>query len=276
MSFVPEAGPKSPVIRYNFEIFKARGVRKDQLSGTPYRYWSSYAIAHVFEERLSGQVNVLDAGGRDGGTLQLLKNLGLRGAYVCLDLKPTMAVNSDPAFEIEIITGEFKHFSPRRCYDTILFQSCLECVEDYKDIAWAATCLKPGGFVLVTLVCRNARRLYRGYWLQGGCYPLDAPELEAAFSRIGLRIVEAFPLGGATSRLCQNLTDNRVVYFAQAIFHHTVGRTAPKLRHADLVGPINRLLNPLSARFDYLFRFWRTGHCIVLQPQHHSHKTASL
>ena len=257
---------KLPAARYNFDIFSARGVPEDQRNGTPYRYWHSHALAHIFGKRLSGRVDVLDAGGQAGGTLRLLKNLGLEGSYTCLDLKPTMAVSSDPDFEIDIIASAFKDFSPRRSYDAVLFQSCLEFVPDYNAIAWLSGCLKPGGFALVTLHCGNTRRLYQSCRKEGGVYSLDERELEPAFSPIGMRIVELFPLGGATGRLSQYVTNSGLAYYPQLAFHHTIGRIFPKLRHANLIGSVNRILNPMTVRLDRTFHFWRTGHCLVLEP----------
>ena len=256
---------RSPVARYNFDVFKARGIPQDQLDGTPYRYWHSHAIAYIFARKLSGDVDVLDAGGRDGGTLRLLKNLGLRGSYTCLDRAPRMKVTHDPEFEIDIISSAFEDFSPRRSYDAVLFQTCLECVKDFSEIAWLARCLKPGGFALATLHCRNTRRLYKTYRYNGGLYPLDEPELGPAFSRIGMRIVELFPLGGAASRLCQSLTRGR---FAQSIgtgVRAGTGLASSKIGDANLIGGISHVLNPLAARLDRAFRFWRIGHCIVVE-----------
>jgi len=252
--------------RYNFGIFNARGVPKEQLNGTPYRYWHSHAIAHIFGNRLSGNVDVLDAGGRDGGTLRLLKGLGLRGTYTCLDLKPMMAVTTDPDFHIETIASSFKDFSPRCRYDAVLFQTCLECVKDYKEIAWVAGCLKPRGFVVATLHCRNTRRLYRAYRNEGGLYPRNEEELTPAFAQIGLRIVELFALGGVTSRLTQYVTNSGAAYYPQTAFHRSVGLLFPELRRANLIGHVNRVLNPLLARMDRVLHFRPIGHCLVLEP----------
>jgi hypothetical protein len=255
-----------PSARYNFDIFNARGVRKEQLCGTPYRYWHSHAIAHIFGHRLSGTVDVLDAGGRDGGTLRLLKGLALRGSYTCLDLKPTMAVTTDPDFDIETIASAFKDFSPRRCYDAVLFQTSLECVKDYKDIAWVPRCLKPRGFVVATLHCTNTRRLYHAYRKEGGLYPRNERELAPAFAEIGLQLVELFALGGVASRLTQYVTNSGVAYYPQAAFRRSVGLVFPELRRANLIDPLNRVLNPWLARMDRVFHFRPIGHCLVLEP----------
>src|SRR6476646_5267462 len=75
-------------IQYCWEIFRSPVVRRTELAGTPYRYWSSFAIAYLLEKRLSGRIDFLDAGGRDGGTLSLLKTLGLKGTYTLMDLEP--------------------------------------------------------------------------------------------------------------------------------------------------------------------------------------------
>jgi hypothetical protein len=47
------------VDRFRFDIFKAEGVRQQRLHENPYRFWSTYAIAYVFGNRLSGTVDVL-------------------------------------------------------------------------------------------------------------------------------------------------------------------------------------------------------------------------
>jgi hypothetical protein len=252
--------------RYNFDIFNARGVPKEQLNGTPYRYWHAHAIAHIFGKRLSGNVDVLDAGGREGRTLSLLKGLGLHGTYTCLDLKPTMAVTSDPDFEIETIASAFKDFPPRRCYDAVLFQTSLECVKDFGEIAWVTGCLKPRGFVVATLHRRNTRRLYRSYRKEGGLYPRNEEELAPAFAEIGLQVMELFALGGVASRLCQYVTNSGLAYYPQAAFRHTAGRVFPELRHANLMGPVNQVLNPLMARIDRVLHFRPIGHCLLLEP----------
>ena len=251
---------------YNFDIFKARAVRKEQLNGTPYRYWHSHAIADIFARRLSGTVDVLDAGGRDGGTLNLLRNLGLRGTYTCLDRRPAVRVLDAPEFETEVVSSAFDEFRPKRRFDAALFQSCLECVGDYREIAWLSGCLKPGGFAVVTLHCRNTQRLYHAYRKEGGSYPLDEMELEPAFARIGLKIAELMPLGGVTARLCQYIMNSGCAYYPQALLQQGAGRVFPRLRNADLIGHANRLLNPLTVRMDYVLRIRRIGHCLVLEP----------
>ena len=257
---------KPPTARYNFDIFNARGVPTEQLCGTPYRYWHSHAIAHVLGHRLAGAVDVLDAGGGAGHTLRLLKGLGLRGTYACLDLKPKMTLTRDPDFDIETIACAFKDFSPARCYDTVLFQTSLECVEDYRDIAWVARCLKPRGFVVATLHCRNTRRLYVSYRKAGGLYPRNAEELAAAFAPIGLQVVQLFALGGVASRLCQYVTNSGLAYYPQSAFRLSAGLVFPKLRQANLMRPVNGWLNPLAARMDRMLPFRPIGHCLVLEP----------
>jgi len=252
--------------RYNFDIFNAPGVRKEQLDGTPYRYWHSYAIAHIFSRRLSGRVDVLDAGAGDGGTLRLLRNLGLRGTYTCLDGRPTMQTAKDPEFEIEVVASPFRDFVPQRQYDAVLFQGCLECVGDFAEIAWVRGCLKPGGFVVATLQCRNAHLLYRVYSRQGGRYRLDEEELEPAFARIELRIAELIPLVGVAGRLCQYVMNGGLAYYPQLLVRRTAGGIFPRLRNADLIGTVNRGLNPLTARLDRSLPFRRIGHCLVLEP----------
>jgi hypothetical protein len=140
----------------------------------------------------------------------------------------------------------------------VLFESCLTYLADYEDIKWCASCLKDGGFVLATLPCRSAKALYPGVWRHGGRHLLDESELAAAFSRAGLCIVEVIPLGGVISRSWQRISG----------LHRALGRLHPKFRRADLLGPINRLANPLAVNLDRAFRFWRTGHCVVLEPFH--------
>ena len=258
--------PRAPKARYNFDIFGTRAVRKEELNGTPYRYWHSYAIAHILSQRLQGTVDVLDAGGRDGGTLSLLRNLGLRGSYTCLDRQPAMLPAKDPQLAINVVSQAFQEFRPEQRYDVVIFQGCLEFVLNYEDLAWVAGCLKPGGFVVATLHCRSTRRLYRVYRSEGGAYPLDESELGPAFARIGLRIVDLLALVGLTGRLCQHVMNSGIAYYPQEAFRQTIGRIFPKLRTANLLGPINHVLNPLTARLDYLFRCGRIGHCLVLEP----------
>src|SRR5579863_1282610 len=163
--------------RYYWDIFRAPVVRKSELGGTPYRYWSSFGISSVLRERLSGRIDFLDAGGRDGGTLRLLKDLSLKGTYTLMDLEPKMDRAADPDFEIEVVRSSFRDFKPGRKFDAILFQSCLEYIESNTDVAWAAECLKPGGFVLATIGVKDTRKLYWGVWAQGGRHLLDEEDV---------------------------------------------------------------------------------------------------
>jgi hypothetical protein len=140
---------------FNFEIFKARGVRQERLHDTPYRFWSTYAIAYVFGQRLSGTVDVLDAGGRDGGTLRLFENLSLSGSYTCMDLAPAVLPVTNSRVKVSVIQSSFADFKPLREYDAVLFESSLECVENYQDIAWLRKSLGPKGFAVITLATRN-------------------------------------------------------------------------------------------------------------------------
>ena len=259
----PDHAPKG---RYDFGIFNAAGVRREELAGTPYRYWHSHAIAQIFAERLSGTVDILDAGGGDAGTLNLLHNLELRGTYTCLDIRPTVTQKSDPAFEIAVIQKPFKDFSAHRQYDAFLFQTSLEYVADYRDIGWTAASLKPGGFAVVILHCRNTGLLYRIYWRKGGRHCLDEDELAPAFAAIGLRMTDLMILGGAASRCWQYLAHSGLTYYPACCLSWLLRGSGPRLRHADILSSISRRANPLVARLDYLFRFWRTGHCIVLEP----------
>lgn len=251
-------------VRYCWDIFQARGVRRTQLGGTPYRYWSSFAIAYVLQRRLSGRIDFLDAGGRDGGTLELLRNLSLHGSYTCVDLEPKLPPVNTTDFEMTGIRSSFRDFRPARRFDAILFQSCLEYVESYADIAWARDCLKPGGFIVATIACKNTRRLYWGVWAQGGRYLLDERDLAPAFSPYGLRVVWVCPLGGAVGRAYQYafapFSD-----FVWRVHMKTVARLLPQTRnHMPLVS-CYRVLNAILARIDRLLPFWRTGHCVVLE-----------
>ena len=187
--------------RFSFDIFKARGVRQERLHDSPYRFWSTYAIAYVFGQRLSGTVDVLDAGGRDGGTLKLLENLGLRGTYTCMDLVPTMVPPVNSSIEVTVIQSSFADFKPPRQYDAVLFESSLECVEHYQDIAWLRDSLKPNGFAVITLATRNTEYLWGDFvWKRGGRYYLDYEEIGPAFAAIGLKVVEIIPLVGVSGR----------------------------------------------------------------------------
>ncbi len=84
-----------------------------------------------------------------------------------------------------------------------------------------------GGFAVVTLHCRNTQRLYHAYRKEGGSYPLDETELEPAFARIGLKIVELMPLGGVTARLCQYMMNSGCAYYPQALLQRGAGRVFP-------------------------------------------------
>ncbi len=254
-----------PPARYYWEIFSTPIVRKSELSGTPYRYWSSFAISSVLSRRLSGRIDFLDAGGRDGGTLKLLKDLSLRGSYTLMDLDPKMERTSDPDFQIQVVQSSFRDFQPPRMFDAILFQSCLEYLDHNTDVAWAAKCLKPGGFVLATIACKDTRNLYWGVWAQGGRHLLDEGDLAPAFAEMGLRVSEVYPLGGAVSRAYQTVVHTHASDFVRRVHRATLGRVAPGLRQVDPMAPVYRVLNTMSARLDRVMPFWRTGHCIVAE-----------
>lgn len=251
--------------RYCWKMFSAPAVRKSELAGTPYRYWNSYAIAYELGQRLSGRVDFLDAGGRDGGTMRLLKDLKLKGSYTLMDLEPKMSTAPDASFEIEVVSSSFAEFRPPRKFDAILFQSCLEYVKSYTEISWAADSLKPGGFVLATIACRNTRWLYWGVWNQGGRCLLDEQDLAHAFAKAGLRVVSVLPLGGAASRAYQSLAHTYLADFIRRVHRKTLGTLAPSLRNIDPMGPCYRVLNAITARLDRLMPFWRTGHCVIAQ-----------
>jgi len=262
---LPSVAARNESARYCWKIFNTEKVRKSELAGTPYRYWSSFAIAYLLEQRLSGRIDFLDAGGRDGGTLELLRGLGLRGTYTLVDLQPRLASRSGGDFEIEVVQSPFRDFRPHRKFDAILFQSCLECVESYADIAWARDCLKPGGFILVTIACKNTRRLYPGFWEQGGRHLLDEGDLAPAFAGIGLRIVWACPLGGAMSRISQFLLHTRFSDFVRRVHGATAAKLFPGIAKIDPLAKLYRLVNLTSARLDRLGPLWRIGHCILLE-----------
>lgn len=251
--------------KYCWDIFRAHAVRKAELAGTPYRYWSSFAISYLLQKRLSGRIDFLDAGGRDGGTLRLLKDLSLHGRYTLMDLEPKMVSDADQDFEIEIVQSSFRDFKPCRKFDAILFQSCLEYVESYSDIAWARDCLRPGGFILATIACKNTRNLYGGVWAQGGRCFLDEQDLAPAFSEIGLRVVSICPLGGAVSRAYQSLVHTHLSDFIRRVHRNTIGRLVPRLKNSDPLSPCYRVLNTITTRLDRLMPFWRTGHCVIVE-----------
>lgn len=252
-------------VGYCWDIFRVPPYRPLELSGTPYRYWSSFAIAHVLQARLAGTIDFLDAGGRDGGTLSLLRSLSLRGTYTLLDLEPKMEPVHQADFAVEVVRGAFRDFQPPRRYDAILFQSCLECVDLDPDIAWVQNCLKPGGFVLATIACRNTRRLYRGFWDQGGTHLLDEEELAPAFRKVGLEVVSIWPLAGAVSRVYQRLVYNFVFYAFTAIHQKAIARWFPRWKTRNPLALCFRMVNPVLARLDRLLPFWRIGHCVVAQ-----------
>lgn len=251
--------------RYCWNIFSANAVRKSELWGTPYRYWSSYAIAHEYGRRLKGKIDFLDAGGRDGGNLRLLEDLGLKGTYTLMDLEPKMKPAPGGAFEIEVFQSSFADFRPPRKFDAMQFQSCLEYVKSYKEVAWAAEALKPGGFLLATIACRDTRWLYWGVWNQGGHSLLDEKDLAPAFAEAGLKIVHVFPLGGAVSRTYQTLLHTYLGDLVKRVYNKTVGLIVPSQRRADPMRPIYRFLNEMTVRLDRLAPFWRTGHCVIAQ-----------
>jgi len=262
---LPSVATRDESARYCWQIFNAEKVRKSELGGTPYRYWSSFAIAYLLGQRLSGRIDFLDAGGRDGGTLELLKALALRGTYTLVDLEPKLRSRTVGEFEIEVVRSPFRDFKPHRKFDAILFQSCLECVESYEDIAWARDCLKPGGFILATIACKDTRRLYPGFWEQGGRYLLDERDLAPAFAGIGLRIVWACPLGGAISRICQFLIHTRFSDFVRRVHRATTAKLFPRIEKIDPLAKLYWLVNSTSARLDRLVPLWPIGHCVLLE-----------
>jgi SAM-dependent methyltransferase len=265
MGSLPAFGPWVGPVKYCWDIFSAPALRRSELAGTPYRYWSSFAIAYLLKKRLSGRIDFLDAGGRDGGTLSLLRGLGLHGSYTLMDLEPKMTAARHPDFEIEVVRSPFHEFQPTRQYDAILFQSCLEYVESYSDIAWIRKALKPGGFMIATIACKNTRRLYWGVWAQGGRYLLDEEDLAGAFGGIGLKMVWACPLGGAVSRVYQRLIFNSLHYRVMAVHQKTTARLFPNLKQRHPLALAYRPINAAAAVLDRLLPFWRIGHCVVLE-----------
>jgi len=256
---------RRPADDYVFEIFTARGVRREQLWGSAYRYWSSFALAYVLGRRLSGRIDFLDAGGREGGNVALLENLGLSGHYTCLDLNPVELDRPPGAFEMEYVRSAFADFRPTRRYDAIVFQSSMEFVRLAEDIAWTAGALKPGGFAVVLLITRNARLLYPGFWYSGGNNGRDRDELPAFFDAIGLRIVERMALVGAVGRAVQYLVQLKAGRLLNGAVKRGVGWAFPAIYRTDLMRPFNRVLNPLTAALDRLAPFGRVGHCLVLE-----------
>jgi SAM-dependent methyltransferase len=254
--------------RYNFDIFQEQIVRTDRLDGTVYRYWSTYAIAHVLRKSLhGGRIDFLDAGGRDGGTARLLEEMGFSGRYTCLDLAPVIHMISTDKIKIEYHESDFKSYNPTSLYDAVLFEGSLEFVDDYRDISWLQSALKPNGCIIVTLLTRNAYHLYHGFYANGGRYYLNEEELLGAFGEIGLRPVETIPLVGLAGRLVQYLIQRNHFYAAGrrisgAIYHWTGGRMS-----FDPAAGISRQLNRLSVFSDRLTPLWPVGHLIVLRRQ---------
>jgi len=259
-------GKSGLIGRFNFGIFKARGVRQERLHDTPYRFWSTYAIAYVFGRRLSGTVDVLDAGGCDGGTLKLLENLSLSGTYTCLDLAPTMGPPANSSIEVTVIQSSFADFKPPRRYDAVLFESSLECVENYQDVAWLRNSLNPKGFAVITLATRNTEYLWGDFPTKGGGrYYLDYEEIALVFGAIGLKAVEFIPLVGVSGRLANYLLHNYLCPIVRRVFKITVGRLHPRLAQMDPMWWPNRLISTASVVLDRLLCFWPVGHCIVLE-----------
>jgi hypothetical protein len=254
------------VERFNFDIFNASGVRQDRLHDTTYRFWSTFAIAYVFGQRLSGTVDVLDAGGRDGGTLKLLENLSLSGTYTCMDLAPTMLPTTNPRIKTTIVKSSFTDFKPPRQYDAVLFESSLECVEHYQDIAWLRDSLNPKGFALITLATRNTQYLWGDFPTKGGGrYYLDYEEIAPAFGAIGLKAVGIIPLVGLSGRIANYLLHYYLCPLVRRVFKLTIGRLHPRLAAADPMWWPNRVCSRTSVFLDRLLCFWPVGHCIVLE-----------
>src|SRR5262249_5800685 len=250
--------------RFSFDIFKARGVRQERLHHNPYRFWSTYAIAYVFGQRLSGPVDVLDAGGADGRTLQLLENLGLSGTYTCMDLVPRMVAPLNSSIEVIVIQSSFADFKPPRQYDAVLFESSLECVEHYEDIAWLRDSLKPKGFAVITLATRNTEYLWGDFvWKGGGRYYLDYEEIGPAFAAIGLSAAEIIPLVGAFGRCTDYFLKYHLWRYVTGGFRKTIGRLHPRLTRLDPMWWPNRMINIASVFVDRLFPFMPVRPCLV-------------
>ena len=242
-------------------------MRRSRLNGSVYRYWSSYAIAYVLAKRLSGKVDFLDAGGRDGGTIELLRNMSLGGRYTCLDLAPSPVPWKEGNFDVEAVQSRFEDYHPNRQYDVVLFEGSMECVEDCRNISWLGHCLKPGGFVVVTVATKNAARcMYPGFWKDGGRYGRDRDEVGQEFRQLRLIVEEIIPLVGATGRIMQYMIWMLLGAQVRRLWRKTIGVVWPKLRDIDPMIPVNRLVNETTRRVDRLFPFWRIGHCIVLRP----------
>lgn len=255
-----------PTPRYDFSIFRASGVRRERLNGSVYRFWTSYAIAAELGERLSGNVDFLDVGGRDGGTLDLLENLKLSGSYTCIDLEPTLERGQRGGWEVNAHACDYRTFRPERLYDAVLFENALEFAGDYsRDLAWVAPALKPDGFVLATCVSPDTRVLYHRFVEQGGSHLRTAQELLAAFAPIGLRVERLYPVVGVVGRSAQYLLQSMLGPVIGGAWNRTLGRLSPGLRDYNPVLAFNRLINIATVPADYLFRTRPVGHVMVLR-----------
>jgi hypothetical protein len=169
------------------------------------------------------------------------------------------------SIEVTVIQSSFADFKPPRQYDAVLFESSLECVEHYQDIAWLRDSLKPKGFAVITLATRNTEHLWGDFvWKGGGRYYLDYEEIGPAFAAIGLSAVEIIPLVRAFGRGTCYFLKYYLWRLFRGGFKKTIGRLHPRLARLDLMWWPNRLINIASVFMDRLFCVWPVGHCIVL------------
>lgn len=251
---------------YNAAIFSSRGMSEERLNGSVYRYWCAHSLAQVMQRYLEGPIDFLDAGGREGSILGLLKSLQLTGTYTCLDLDPKVEPDHHDGFDIQTVQCSFEDFRPIEQYDAVLFENSLECVGDYRQLAWLPDALKPRGMVFVTLVTHSARSLYPGFYRSGGCHYLDRDELDAAFSAIGLQIVECIALVGLTGRIAQYVFQLKLKKLINIVRSRVLRGGAAGHQQHDPMRYINRYINAVTARIDlWLFPYWPVGHCVVLQ-----------
>ena len=244
-------------------------MRGERLNGSVYRFWTSHAITAELGRRLSGTVDFLDVGGRDGGTLDLLENLGITGTYTCIDLEPTLAPEERDGWQTIAHTCDYRAFRPKCRYDVILFENTLEFAEDYvRDLAWIDTALTDDGFVLATNVSPDTRKLYSYYFDRGGFHGRTAQELVAGFESIGLRVERLYPVVGLVGRSAQYLLQSGLGPLIGGAWNRTIGRLFPVCRKYNPVLAFNRLINLATLPADYLFRTRPMGHVVILRKNH--------
>ena len=251
---------------YVFKIFSTRGVRFGRLLDTIYRFWSSYAITYEFRRRLAGQIDFLDVGGRDGGTLRLLHALGLGGSYTCMDLKPDLQQGRRLGFDVEAVSADYKTFQTDKSFDAVLFESSLEFSDNYgADLSWLAGALKDNGFALVTVITPGTSGLYPGFYAAGGFNGISHDQIKPAFEVVGLKVDSCYPLMGRAGRLGQYYLQLKLGRIIKGLWNKSIGALFPICRQYNPVLLYNLLINVASVPLDFLFRGNPVGHCIVLQ-----------